>query len=543
MSQSMSTIQNTLKDMPTKSAFYMPMAALMRWGMLVLLVIISIGLWAALMIVGEREIDVRKDIMNRAELQVESKAEVMSAWLEGLSRVGDHIASSHLIQLYASEAALSENNDSVEQSLVQQLPYLQQAMLDYAEQNKLNGAFVVSSDGRVLMSSREAGTIGAEYKNIIQKSFETSKVQFSTLSDNDFGMITAVAKPILSLDDDVHGQKVVALLLSEFLVEIDVVELLDLGKLASEGERAYLYQAGSQGLEWVNVGSLSSSKVVSESAVISHSVGIAKLSTFRPMESLVDGKIAFASFTPVNDSPFLLGYEYIATDALTPLQGFKHTVYTLTILVVILVSAFLFVMIGHLLSTRNRQRVSIQEQAMMALVKAVEIRDPYLSGHHERVARTALKVSNAMKMPIPERSTLFYSALLSGVGKIFVPQEVLTKKGKLTKTELGKLQQHIPHAMRVLEDLHFDFPVAQVVQQMYERLDGSGYPYGAKEAEINMLSRVLGACDVYCALTKPRAYREEMSSKDAIKLMRKEQDKFDINVLSMIEKLAKEGQK
>ncbi|MEC9291278.1 MAG: HD domain-containing phosphohydrolase [Pseudomonadota bacterium] len=541
MSQVSSQVDITLKGMPKKNAFYMPMAALMRWGMLVMLVLISIGVWAAMMIIGEREFVVRKEVMTRAELQVEAKAEVMEAWLEGLSRVGDHIVSSDLIQLYASEAILSDNNDSVEQSLLQQLPYMQQAMTDYAEQNGLNGAFVVASDGRVLMGSREAGTVGAQYKEIIANSFEKAEVQYSTLQDNDFGLVVAVTKPILSLDDAASGQSVTALLLSEFIVGDDLKELLDLGKLSSEGERMGFYQVGTEGLELVSVDNLSDAKPVSDKIVSDHMVGVAKLSTFRPVPSLNDNKPVFASFTPVENAPFVLGYENLSDIALAPLAGFKRTIYLLTTMIVILVSAFLFVMIGHLLATRNRQRVRIQEQAMMALVKAVEIRDPYLSGHHERVARMALRVSNAMGMSIPERSTLFYSALLSGVGKIFVPQEVLTKKGKLTKTELGKLQQHIPHAMRVLEDIHFDFPVAPVIQQMYERMDGSGYPYGAEEAEINMLSRVLGACDVFCALTKPRAYREELSTHDAVELMREEQEKFDERILEMIEKLAKEG--
>ncbi len=541
MSQVSSQVDITLKDMPKKNAFYMPMAALMRWGMLVMLVLISIGVWAAMMIIGEREFVIRKEVMTRAELQVEAKAEVMEAWLEGLSRVGDHIVSSDLIQLYASEAILSDNNDSVEQSLLQQLPYMQQAMTDYAEQNGLNGAFVVARDGRVLMGSREAGTVGAQYKEIIANSFEKAEVQYSTLQDNDFGLVVAVTKPILSLDDAASGQSVTALLLSEFIVGDDLKELLDLGKLSSEGERMGFYQVGAQGLELVSVDNLSDAKPVSDKIVADHMVGVAKLSTFKPVPSLNDNKPVFASFTPVENAPFVLGYENLSDIALAPLAGFKRTIYLLTTMIVILVSAFLFVMIGHLLATRNRQRVRIQEQAMMALVKAVEIRDPYLSGHHERVARMALRVSNAMGMSIPERSTLFYSALLSGVGKIFVPQEVLTKKGKLTKAELGKLQQHIPHAMRVLEDIHFDFPVAPVIQQMYERMDGSGYPYGAEESEINMLSRVLGACDVFCALTKPRAYREELSTHDAVELMREEQEKFDERILEMIEKLAKEG--
>lgn len=541
MSQATDTALNTLKDMPNKRAFYMPMAALMRWGMLMLLVIVSIGVWASLMIIGEREIIVRSDLLKRADIQVSAKAEVMNAWIDGLERVGDHIVSSDLIRLYASEASMSTGEETVEQSLLQQLPYMQQAMVDYAEHNDLNGAFVVTSDGLVLMGSREAGSTGAQYKDIIAATFEDSEAHVSTLRDDDFGLVLAVTKPVMSLDDDIHGKVPVAVLLSEFIVGDDLAKLLSQDELSEEGERAALYQKVADGMQWVSTSGLKEAKLVSEPVIISNMAQTLELSDFTPQNSLVDGKRVFHTFTHVEGTPFVMGYSYNADMALAPLEGFKNTIYLLASMIVILVSAFLFVMIGHLLATRNRQRVRIQEQSMMALVKAVEIRDPYLSGHHEFVARTALKVSNGMGMSIPERSTLFYSALLSGVGKIFVPQDILTKKGKLTKDELEKLQQHIPHAMRVLEDLNFDFPIAAVIQQMYERMDGSGYPYGAKDVEINKLSRVLGACDVYCALIKPRAYRDALTPDEAMKLMREESDKFDENVLEMIEKIVKEG--
>src|SRR5207247_1081200 len=132
----------------------------------------------------------------------------------------------------------------------------------------------------------------------------------------------------------------------------------------------------------------------------------------------------------------------------------------------------------HLMGQRNKTRVKLLGQTMEALVRVVEARDPYLAGHHARVARLAVQVGNNMHLGVGERATLYYAAQLAAVGRLLVPRNVLAKKARLTGAERKDLEGHISHAVTILGDLDFDLPIVEVIGQMYEREDGSGHPNG-----------------------------------------------------------------
>jgi HD-GYP domain-containing protein (c-di-GMP phosphodiesterase class II) len=156
---------------------------------------------------------------------------------------------------------------------------------------------------------------------------------------------------------------------------------------------------------------------------------------------------------------------------------------------------------------------------MEALVRVVEARDPFLSGHHARVARTAVAVGNKLGLSVGERATLYYAAQLSSVGRLLVPRDVLAKKGKLTDAERAELERHINQAVEILGDIEFDLPIMPVISQMYERVDGSGHPLGLKDAQLSRMSKVLGACDAFVAMTSDRAHRKAMTKGEALKAM------------------------
>jgi PAS domain S-box-containing protein len=144
-----------------------------------------------------------------------------------------------------------------------------------------------------------------------------------------------------------------------------------------------------------------------------------------------------------------------------------------------------------------------------ALIRAVELRDPYLVGHTRRVQRFAALVGERLGMNDGELTTLEIAASLSQVGKIFVPEDILTKAGRLDEEQIQDMRRHVDHALRVIAPIEFDLPVPETIAQMYERLDGSGYPKGLSGDQIQPLARILGVVDVFCALTETRAYRHE----------------------------------
>ena len=142
-----------------------------------------------------------------------------------------------------------------------------------------------------------------------------------------------------------------------------------------------------------------------------------------------------------------------------------------------------------------------------------------------------------MNLSDDDVSTLRYSALLAGIGKIAIPKDILTKPEKLTIEETKIMQSHVSFAEEILEDMEFDLPIKDVVSQMYERLDGSGYPRALSGTEINKLARILSACDVFCALRSPRSYREGKTDQQALEIMQNDIALFDAEVLAMLFKV------
>jgi HD-GYP domain-containing protein (c-di-GMP phosphodiesterase class II) len=151
-----------------------------------------------------------------------------------------------------------------------------------------------------------------------------------------------------------------------------------------------------------------------------------------------------------------------------------------------------------------------------ALVRAIELRDPFLVGHTRRLQRYAVLVGLALGLDDRELATLDLAACLSQVGKIFIPYAILTKPGRLDEAEMRMMRRHVDHALEVVGPIDFDLPISQAIGQMYERLDGSGYPNGLCGEQIQPLARILGVVDVFCALTEARAYRRQLSAGKAL---------------------------
>jgi HD-GYP domain-containing protein (c-di-GMP phosphodiesterase class II) len=171
------------------------------------------------------------------------------------------------------------------------------------------------------------------------------------------------------------------------------------------------------------------------------------------------------------------------------------------------------------------------------LIRAIELRDPFLVGHTRRLQRYAVAVGGALGRDDRELATLDLAACLSQVGKIFVPDEILTKAGRLSEAEMPLMRRHVEHALRVLGPIDFDLPIREAIGQMYERLDGSGYPNGLRGEQIDPLARILGVVDTYCALTEARAYRGQLSVGDALSHLAENPARYDVNVVAALSRV------
>ncbi len=139
--------------------------------------------------------------------------------------------------------------------------------------------------------------------------------------------------------------------------------------------------------------------------------------------------------------------------------------------------------------------------------RAMESHDPYTAGHQRRVAELARAIGKKMGLDKERLMGLYIGGLLHDIGKISIPEEILTYPGRLTEAEWAIIRTHPRRGYEILKNTRFPWPVAEVALQHHERLDGSGYPTGLKDDEIILEARILAVADVVEAMSSHRPYR------------------------------------
>lgn len=156
----------------------------------------------------------------------------------------------------------------------------------------------------------------------------------------------------------------------------------------------------------------------------------------------------------------------------------------------------------------NLERMrSALEATVEAIAAAVEAKDPYTAGHQRRVADLSLAIALQMGLPAEQIEGLRLAALIHDLGKITVPAEILTKPKKLLDIEFNLIKLHSQTGYDILKNIAFPWPVARIILEHHERMDGSGYPNGLKGDQILLESRILAVSDVVEAMASFRPYR------------------------------------
>jgi PAS domain S-box-containing protein len=156
------------------------------------------------------------------------------------------------------------------------------------------------------------------------------------------------------------------------------------------------------------------------------------------------------------------------------------------------------------------------EGTVSALASVAEVRDPYTAGHQQRVARLAVAIATEMGLPQEQIEGLHVAGTLHDVGKLYVPAEILSKPGKLTEVEFNLVKIHSQASYDILKNVEFPWPIAQIVLQHHERLDGSGYPQGLRGEDILLEARILAVSDVVEAMASHRPYRPALGIGQAL---------------------------
>jgi putative nucleotidyltransferase with HDIG domain len=142
-----------------------------------------------------------------------------------------------------------------------------------------------------------------------------------------------------------------------------------------------------------------------------------------------------------------------------------------------------------------------------AMSRTMEWRDPYTAGHQKRVALISAAIAKKLGLNNEQIEALYMAAMVHDLGKVAVPAEILTKPSRLTDLEMQMVQGHAESGYQILKDIPFPYPIAEMVYQHHERLDGSGYPRALKGEAICLEARILAVADTIEAMATHRPYR------------------------------------
>jgi putative nucleotidyltransferase with HDIG domain len=156
------------------------------------------------------------------------------------------------------------------------------------------------------------------------------------------------------------------------------------------------------------------------------------------------------------------------------------------------------------------------EGTVYTLVSAIEMGDPYTAGHQQRVTQLACAIAHEMGLPQEQIEGLRMAGLIHDLGKINVPSEILSRPGPLSDLQFGLVKMHAQTGHDVLKETDFPWPLADIVLQHHERMNGSGYPQGLSGEEILLEAKILAVADVVEAMASSRPYRPALGVDKAL---------------------------
>jgi HD-GYP domain-containing protein (c-di-GMP phosphodiesterase class II) len=155
------------------------------------------------------------------------------------------------------------------------------------------------------------------------------------------------------------------------------------------------------------------------------------------------------------------------------------------------------------------------------LVAAIEMRDPYTAGHQQRSANVACAIAQEMGLTQDVIEGINIASTIHDIGNLSIPVEILTKPSKLTGKQYSRVKEHARAGFEMFKDVELPWPLAEIIYQHHERMDGSGYPRKLKGNKILMEARILAVADVVDAMSTQRPYRESLGLDAALEEIEK----------------------
>lgn len=250
-------------------------------------------------------------------------------------------------------------------------------------------------------------------------------------------------------------------------------------------------------------------------------------------------------------SDLLLEYFVSSQETLSRFQTIKGFLF------VLVTGIFLFFYVYRVLKRRsimeksyrdklNQGYVKLQktlESAIGSISRILEIKDPYTQGHQKRVAALAVSIAEKMGLGQEDVECIRISAMIHDIGKISLSSDLLTRPGELSEIEHKMIRTHPGIGKDIVKEMDFPCPVAEIISQHHERMDGSGYPEGLKGEQIHLFARIIAVADVVEAMSFHRPYHPAAGLEKALETIAMEKGShFDPQVVdTCIDLFRKDG--
>ncbi len=183
------------------------------------------------------------------------------------------------------------------------------------------------------------------------------------------------------------------------------------------------------------------------------------------------------------------------------------------------------------------------ENTIQAIATTIETRDPYTAGHQRRVSRLAAAIARDMGLDEERVTGVQRGAEIHDIGKIYVPAEILNRPGKLSDIEFSMIKTHPQVGYDIIKDIDFPWPIAEMILQHHERLDGSGYPHGLTGNAISLEAKIIAVADVVEAMMNHRPYRPALGLDSALEAIDRGSGRlFDAAVVAACTRLLGSGE-
>ena len=187
------------------------------------------------------------------------------------------------------------------------------------------------------------------------------------------------------------------------------------------------------------------------------------------------------------------------------------------------------------------QLLNALKATIESISKTTEIRDPYTAGHQKRVAQLAHAIAGEIGLSKDKAEAIRLAAIIHDIGKIYVPAEILSKPGRLTANEFSFIKMHPQAGFDIIRNVVFPWPIAQIIIQHHERMNGSGYPSSLSGDAIMIEARILAVADVVEAMASHRPYRSALGIDKALEeISRNKGTLFDADAVDACVRLFRE---